>query len=126
MAQARIRQLKIWARSTAVALSLSCAPVLAQDVGESASESPGMPRNILPPEVSAMPLGTPEARMPGDVPAEVMPGTMTQLMPAQSLQGRTLPSRVTVGDLGTLEGPVAGTLTDLNGGLGYEAWQGSD
>jgi hypothetical protein len=33
---------------------------------------------------------------------------------------------VTVGDLGTVEGPVAGTLTEANGGLGPRAWAGME
>ena len=33
---------------------------------------------------------------------------------------------LTVGDLGTIEGPIAGTLTDLDGGLGRAMWAGSD
>ncbi len=34
----------------------------------------------------------------------------------------SMPAPVAVGDLGTVEGPVAGTLNDFNGGLGQDMW----
>ena len=37
----------------------------------------------------------------------------------------SLPAPVAVGDLGTVEGPAAGTLNDFNGGLGREMWTGT-
>jgi len=36
----------------------------------------------------------------------------------------SMPAPVAVGDLGTVEGPVAGTLNDFNGGLGQNMWSG--
>jgi hypothetical protein len=33
-----------------------------------------------------------------------------------------IPAPVAVGDLGTVEGPIAGILNDLNGGLGQDMW----
>jgi hypothetical protein len=37
----------------------------------------------------------------------------------------SIPAPVAVGDLGTVEGPVAGTLNDFNGGLGRDLWAGT-
>jgi len=38
----------------------------------------------------------------------------------------SMPTPVAVGDLGIVEGPVAGTLNDFNGGLGQDMWAGSN
>src|ERR1700694_5343739 len=60
-------------------------------------------------------VARPDPAMP-----DSMPGAPA---PPRPRVGNT--SQVVVGDLGTLEGPIAGTLDDQSG-LGYEAWQGSD
>jgi hypothetical protein len=49
----------------------------------------------------------------------------TNAASAQSNDLPSLPAPVAVGDLGTVEGPAAGTLNDFNGGLGREMWSGS-
>ena len=75
-------------------------------------EALGAPRNIVP--VEQMPLD----QMPADMPAP----QDTQTQGRIPLRG----AAIQVGDLGTLEGPAAGTLDNSNGGLGASAWQGSD
>jgi hypothetical protein len=61
----------------------------------------------------------------GDGQAPVAPqiGTGTAVSPSSDLP--SIPAPVAVGDLGTVEGPVAGTLNDFNGGLGRDMWSGS-
>ncbi len=119
------RALKVWARPVFVALALGCAPVLAQDVEQGVPSESGMPRNIVPPELSNTRSTDADSPMPnGDAaPESTMAKPMTSAPAAPRLRGNT--SQVVVGDLGTLEGPIAGTLDDQSG-LGYEAWQGSD
>jgi len=60
------------------------------------------------------------------LPAEQIP----DVKPAPPAPARALPqgqrATVQVGDLGTVEGPIAGTLDAGNGGLGRDAWQKSD
>jgi hypothetical protein len=101
--------LRILARAATMALALPCAASFAQDAVNAPSPLSGTPRNIVPveqlPQVPATPPPEP-ARAP------VIPGRAALT--------------VQVGDLGTLEGPVAGTLTNANGGLGPTAWQASD
>jgi len=104
-----IAKLRKLARGAAVALVLPCAAGFAQDADQPMPEAGGAPRNIVPIEQfpqDPSPPPPPETRMP------VIPGRAALT--------------VQVGDLGTLEGPVAGTLDNANGGLGPAAWQGSD
>ena len=100
--------MKSWALSAAVALSIPCTNCFAQNIDGVTPGATGAPRNIVPqdqlPEAAPMPPPQ-EVRAPVTVP---------------------LRGAVQVGDLGTLEGPVAGTLDNANGGLGPAAWQGSD
>jgi hypothetical protein len=104
-----------WGTAAALALALSDGPGLAQDRDAPMPEATGAPRNILP--VEQMPAQqTPEAPSPPAMPDGVQ-------MPAR------IPQRgaaVQIGDLGTLEGPIAGTLDNTNGGLGPTAWQASE
>lgn len=105
-------------------------------------EANGLPRNIIhmeelaPPEKTGeMPsLAAPEdsGAMPGDVhtgelpaldKAAEMPAELPPTGPVLRAGGTTA---VQVGELGTLEGPLAGTLDSSDGGLGSNEWQGSD
>jgi hypothetical protein len=109
----RLRHFAIAA--AAIALGLSGAAGLAQDQNAPMPETGGAPRNIVPVEqmlIPQMPAGMPES---APMPAEAQPVILPQRGAA-----------VQVGDLGTLEGPVAGTLDNSNGGLGTSAWQVSD
>ena len=121
-------------------------PGMTQDgqamVDAPAPEATGMPRNIIhmeelaPPENGAgIPsLMPPEnaGTMPGDVHTDELPvPDKAAEMPADMPpKGPILRSggtgAVQVGELGTLEGPLAGTLDASNGGLGSNEWQGSD
>lgn len=102
----------------------------------------GMPRNIIhmeelaPPEKDGeiTPVAPPEnsAAVPGDVQTDALPEpAKARPMPADMPpRGPILRSggtgAVQVGELGTLEGPLAGTLDASSGGLGSNEWQGSD
>src|SRR5437764_37784 len=88
---------------TFLAFALPCFVASAQVTD--APESSGLPRNILPDG-----NGKPE-------PAREAPAP-----PA----GRANGGPVQVGELGALEGPIAGVLDNSNGGLGQAEWQGSD
>src|SRR6185437_8100348 len=81
----------------------------AQQVESAPADASGMPR-ILPAE-----------QTPDVTPA---PPSLQEARPAAIVPPRG--AAVQVGDLGTIEGPVAGTLDNSNGGLGSGAWQGSD
>ena len=59
----------------------------------------------------------------GQEPAAPQLGTGAAASPNNDLP--SMPAPVAVGDLGTVEGPVAGTLNDFNGGLGQDMWSGS-
>jgi hypothetical protein len=94
----------------------------------------GMPRNILPPTISvpAEPGSTtaesaaPVDGMPGwDAPPspDSTPEPMTQFGPMGRF-GSAAPA-VVVGELGTVEGPIAGTL-DAADGFGDDTWARSD
>jgi len=84
-----------------------------------------MPRSIVPRELSNTPTDADSAMPNGDAARDLsMPQSMPSAPAAPRLRiGNT--SQVVVGDLGTLEGPIAGTLDNASG-LGYEAWQGAD
>src|SRR6185436_1514675 len=94
--------------------------------------------NILPPQISVpapldvAPLPPGDARsapveMAPAPPPEQMPDAMPEPMNFESAMGRfnASASAVAVGDLGTVEGPIAGTL-DAMDGLGEDAWAKSD
>lgn len=89
--------------------------------GESAGQEPAPAEQQAPP--------------PGPAPLDQMPGgdvgsDATSAMPSVPAQAPIgIPMRgvaVQVGDLGTVEGPVAGTLDNAAGGLGNTAWQASE
>ena len=124
-------------RAALLALTLGGLPASAQ-TPDPAAEQPGQPRNILPPqivvpeplEVVPLPSGsTPSA--PADVmpapEAPASPDSMPEPMMFENMMGRfnANASAVAVGDLGTVEGPIAGTL-DAMEGLGEDAWAKSD
>jgi len=117
------RALKVWGRPLLVALALGCAPVLAQDRDQNAPAEAGMPRNIVPPELMDQPAVEQGSAMNSDAPSDAKPDAprATALPPPRP----SIASTVTVGDLGTIEGPIAGTLNGTEG-LGYDAWQGAD
>lgn len=100
---------------------------LAQDAAPATEQA--APRNILPNAESfeAKPAET-DAKPATDSSA---PGAEKGAAGSGDAQPMAAPSfrsgsvAVTVGDLGTLEGPVAGTLMDTEG-LGYDAWQNAD
>ena len=97
------RRLRGLAAALAVII-LAAGAGAAQETGGGAT---GTPRVLIPPAIGTTPI-TP---------------------PAAAAQGAPLPrgpAPVSVGDLGEIEGPVAGTLSDSNGGLGYNMWEGSD
>ena len=91
----------------------------------------------LPPELAA-----PRAAASAPVeqaPLDAMSGAPTPIGPAAAEPPPAPPmevqapvgipmrgAAVQVGDLGTVEGPVAGTLDNANGGLGGTAWQASE
>jgi hypothetical protein len=109
-------RVKFFAQSAAAALALAFSEgALAQDAAP--PEANGAPRNIVP--LDQMPIQD----MPADVPAPspVIPERVQA--PVGTLQRG---AAVQTSDLGTLEGPVAGTLDNTNGGLGATAWQASD
>lgn len=106
-------------RGAALALALPCASGFAQSVESGSPVANPAPRDLLPPELRAP---APEAPAPGaaqpPMPApDVTPPVTTTVRAAGPVQ---------VGDLGTIEGPVAGTLDATNGGLGVDAWQRSE
>lgn len=108
----------------AAAIAIPCTVMSAQDVdGAQSNPAPGVPRNIIHMEGLMPPpaMPTDEVLMP-DKPAEV-PADVPPKEPVQRSGGG---GSVQVGELGTLEGPLAGTLDASNGGLGSNEWQGSD
>ena len=123
-------------RAALLALIFGGIPASAQ-TPDPAGEQPGQPRNILPPqivvpaplEVVPLPSGnTPPSSAPVEsVPAPPAPDSMPEPMMFESMMGRfnANASAVAVGDLGTVEGPIAGTL-DAMEGLGEDAWAKSD
>ena len=66
------------------------------------------------------------------VPSEPQLGTQPAFPPlgtvgsgVSNIDLPSIPAPVAVGDLGTVEGPVAGTLNEFNGGIGQDMWAGS-
>src|SRR2546423_454468 len=93
------------AATAAAAVAVPCAVVFAQDIH--GSSSAGAPRNIVPP-----------GQLPRDTSTE-------KPSPSPRRPGPGGASPVQVGELGALEGPIAGTF-DNSSGLGIGEWQGSD
>ena len=110
---------KRWTLLTGVAMLAFIAPcslIWAQDMDAAPPDVMGMPRNIVPAEE------LPPPEKPAESPSEMTPDVPT---PAPLLRSN-LASPVQIGELATLEGPVAGTLDSNNGSLGAAEWQGSD
>jgi hypothetical protein len=107
-----------------LALVLTAKPALGQQ-GDPAAN--GAPRSLLPPPVSVSPASPIEqGNAPALSPPSLSSPGFTRSMPLSGNRLPAMPAPVSVGDLGTVEGPVAGTLGDANGGLGYDMWEGSD
>jgi len=118
-------------RAVLLAFALGGMPASAQtpDPGE----QPGQPRSILPPQIAVPP---PAENGAPNAPVDVMPApdatpalepNAPEPMTLENPMGRfnSAGSAVVVGDLGTVEGPIAGTL-DAMDGLGEDAWARSD
>jgi hypothetical protein len=88
---------------------LVAAPAAAQPTPEATGGPKSLNELVTPAPATAEQAG-PELRPPIDE----APGAPINRAP------------VAVGDLGIVEGPVAGTLGDGSGGLGADLWQGSD
>ena len=99
---------------------------LVVSVSASFGQEPNAP--ALEPEQSAPRIIVPVQQAPLAMPAN----PANEPMPAPPMETQApvgIPMRgaaVQVGDLGTVEGPVAGTLDNSNGGLGSSAWQASE
>jgi len=114
-------------RAVLLALALGGMPASAQT--PDAMGEPGQPRSILPPQIS---VPSPAEAAPANAPVDVMPAptpepSVAEPMTLENPMGRfnSAGSAVVVGDLGTVEGPIAGTL-DAMDGLGEDAWARSD
>lgn len=100
--------------------------------GAAAAQEPGPPTSILPRILVPPPTETAPSQ-PADEPAPSDTGHQDTGDQPAAAQGDAptqssiaLPPPVSVGDLGTLEGPIAGTLDEAAGGLGYAEWEGSE
>jgi hypothetical protein len=105
-------------------LALSCALIAAPGAAVFAQKVPPVietpaPRSILPPDMTETRPAAEEGKPAADEQNAKMPDE-SQPMTPQLPRGNVA---VTVGDLGTVEGPVSGTLMDTEG-LGYDVWQG--
>jgi hypothetical protein len=114
-------------RAVLLALALGAMPASAQ-TPDPMGEQPGQPRNILPPQLS-VPAPV-ESGAPNGAPIDVAPApepAAPEPMMLENPMGRfnSGASTVVVGDLGTVEGPIAGTLDGMDG-LGDDAWARSD
>jgi len=89
------------------AIAIPCAVGFAQEMDSTSRESPGMPRNIIPMQ---------------DMQPESKPEAPKEMPPNAPVVRSTVPSPVQVGELSTIEGPVAGILDAANGGLGSTEW----
>lgn len=96
----------------ALVLLLPVFPAFAQDGGPN---SAGAPQPLQP--------GAQEQAAPSSTTPE---SESTTYRPTPSVLGTGGGAAVQVGALGTVEGPIAGTLDDNNGGLGYAMWSGSE
>ncbi len=127
-------------RAALLALAVAGGPASAQ-TPDPAAEQPGQPRNILPPQIMVpapldvvpLPSGSTPPASPApvestpDPQAPAAPDAMPEPMMFENAMGRfnANAAAVAVGDLGTVEGPIAGTL-DAMEGLGEDAWAKSD
>jgi hypothetical protein len=117
-------------RAVLLALALGAMPASAQ-TPDPGGEQPGQPRNILPPQISVPAPLEPVSPAPNSAPVDAMPvpdaASVPEPMTFENPMGRfnSSASAVVVGDLGTLEGPIAGTLDGMDG-LGDDAWARSD
>ncbi|HEX5280817.1 MAG TPA: hypothetical protein VFW28_12130 [Micropepsaceae bacterium] len=108
----------------AAAIAIPCTVMSAQDVdGAQSNPAPGAPRNIIHMEGLTPPSEMPTDEMPMPGKAAEIPADVPAKEPVLRSGGG---GTVQVGELGTLEGPLAGTLDASNGGLGSNEWQGSD
>lgn len=119
-------------RAALLVLTLGGVPASAQTPDpppDPAGEQSGQPRNILPPQIvvpaplDVVPLPSDSSPPASSAPVESIPGPMM----FEDARGRfnATASAVAVGDLGTVEGPIAGTLEAMDG-LGEDAWAKSD
>ena len=119
MALIRPRHWRKTAQAALLALAAGAMPLSAQELGAPEPDNDASVDMAPEPDMQ-------DGVMPDDMlPDETMPGTESGMpipLPAMGRPG----GPVVVGDLGRLEGPVAGTLDDTHGGLGYEEWQSSD
>lgn len=108
---ARYRTFWQLAGAAAVVVAMPWTASDAQDLGDAPKELPEMavPDGVKLPEPSEMPV----IIAPVDQVANPVPPPRTA-------------SVVQVGELGALEGPLAGTLDNSTGSLGTNEWQGSD
>ena len=117
-----------------LALALHGVPASAQTPAAADAPESGMPRSILPPVISgpteplapaAEPNPTPDGMLAPDTspPGDSAPEPMTQTGPLGRFGSGA--AAVVVGDLGTVEGPIAGTLEAADG-LGDDTWARSD
>jgi len=124
-------------RAALLALALGGVPASAQT--PDAANPQGAPRSIVPPVIlvprapppesaPAQPAPSPDAGAPVIVtePMGALPEAATEpMVPTTPMAGRSNSSVVVVGDLGTVEGPIAGTL-DGTDGFGDDVWARSD
>ncbi len=115
MTTLKIRKWRIFQTGFAIlALTGPCTLALAQDMDSAPADTAGMPRNIVPS------VELPPPQKPAENPTDMAPDTPPPALPPK------LALPVQVGELATLEGPVAGTLDNNNGSLGSAEWQGSE
>ncbi len=114
------------------ALVIPCALAFAQEMPAVPPAVPEIPKATLPADES-------RSEMPVDI-APIAPAGEASGMPRSLLPAGEKPpdmpapppvaranagTPVQVGELSALEGPLAGTMDDSNGGLGVNEWQGS-
>jgi hypothetical protein len=116
---------KLTARLAATAAIMT----LVLSAGASFSQEPNAPAPLTAPEQNAPRVIIPVQQAPLDAMPSAAPAASRWPHAAGDTGARRNPyagSAVQVGDLGTVEGPVAGTLDNSNGGLGGSAWQASE
>jgi hypothetical protein len=102
-----------------IAAFLLSLPAAAQPILENPAEAEP------PPEATGQPQSLTDLAGPPQVEPESAPPELRP--PLDDTPGATITrAPVRVGDLGTVEGPVAGTLDESAGGLGSDLWEGSD
>ncbi len=121
----------------AAALAIPCALAVAQEKAADPPDSSVMPetalpgkslRNDMPVEIApVVPPGEDSGKPRSLLPVEEKQPDAPAPAPARAPVARSnVAAPVQVGELGALEGPLAGTLDDSNGGLGTNEWQGSN